>query len=391
MFKDPIKIADIVSVIKFAFVWPIAFLMRRLKKNVWLFSERENEACDNSYWLYKYIRERNLHPNSYYVIKQNSKHSIKILELGNLVPFGSIKHYLIYLISRLHVSSHVDAGSPNSRITNFLERNHLLKNKRAFIQHGVTKDKISFGYYSVSRADYFLCAARPEFDFCVKEFGYPEGAVHLLGFPRFDQLKKCTLKTDILIIPTWRSYLASVDNNSDFRKSLYFTKYQELLNEEKIISILEKHNLKLVFASHPEMNRFSKCFESVHPRVSIVEFGNDEPSVLLNRAALLITDYSSIAFDAAYIDIPIIYYHFDYDKYRLTQHPEGFFSYEEDGFGPIVNEIDALIESIRNSLIGGNESSNKYIFRRQRFFSIKDNNNCQRVFNSLFQTFTNEK
>lgn len=60
----------------------------------------------------------------------------------------------------------MDLDSPNSRVSNFLETHGLLKNKRVFLQHGITKDKISFGYYSISRADLFVCAAQPEYEFC---------------------------------------------------------------------------------------------------------------------------------------------------------------------------------------------------------------------------------
>ena len=56
--------------------------------------------------------------------------------------------------------------------------------------------------------------------------------------------------------------------------------------------------------------------------------------------------YEGIAFDFAYMNKPLIYYHFDYHEYRKKQHPEGYFKYENDGFGPIVETKEKLCEYI---------------------------------------------
>lgn len=224
MFKDKIRLIDIESIIKFSFAYLIVFFFKR--RDVWLFSERHNEARDNGFWMFKYVRENYPLQNAYYVIDADSKDLDKILEYKNIISFGSFKHYIIYLMATKHISAHVDADSPNSRVSNFLETHGFLKNKRVFLQHGITKDKISFGYYNVSRADLFVCAAKPEYEFCEKEFGYPKGHVQLLGFARFDGLEdKSRNKNQILLMPTWRSWLANIEDK-DFVKSEYYNKYQ---------------------------------------------------------------------------------------------------------------------------------------------------------------------
>jgi len=58
---------------------------------------------------------------------------------------------------------------------------------------------------------------------------------------------------------------------------------------------------------------------------------------LIKESSLLITDYSSIFFDFAYLKKPVIYTHFDYNEYRENHVPEGYFNYKNDGFGPICN------------------------------------------------------
>lgn len=49
---------------------------------------------------------------------------------------------------------------------------------------------------------------------------------------------------------------------------------------------------------------------------------------LLKSAAFLVTDYSSIAFDFAYMYKPMVYFQFDQERFREGQYPSGYFRYE---------------------------------------------------------------
>ena len=64
--------------------------------------------------------------------------------------------------------------------------------------------------------------------------------------------------------------------------------------------------------------------------------------------ALLVTDYSSVAFNAAYLDRPVVYYQFDRDDVVRGRAPrrKGYFDYERDGFGPVARTHDEAIAAI---------------------------------------------
>lgn len=382
MFKDKIRKKDLESIIKFSFAMPFACFLKR--KKIWLFSERDNEARDNAYVLYKFIKENTDRENIYYVIDKNSSDAKKIEKLGNLINYNSFKHYIYYLASSWHISAHVDSDSPNSRVSNFLEIHKLLKNKKAFLQHGITKDKISFGYYSCCRADLFVCGAKKEFDFCKEEFGYPEGNVQLLGFPRFDNLWNFKIKRQILIMPTWRTWLAN-GTKVDFLESEYFKRYSDLLDNKRLNDILLKNNIQLLFLPHSDMQKYEKYFNYNNINICILNFSKVDIQKIIKESMMLITDYSSIAFDFAYMNKPLIYYHFDYDKYRKFQHPEGYFKYKRDGFGPVVDNVEDICQFI-NAL---NEHNFKipevYQDRINTFYSLRDMNNCKRVYNKLVE------
>lgn len=379
MFKNKITKNDISSILKFFIAIPFALFLKR--KKIWLFSERPREAKDNAYVLFKYINEHTKKNNIYYVIEKDSLDISKLDKYNNVIDYNSFIHYVIYLAAYLHISAHVDLDSPNSRVSNFLETHGLLNNKRVFLQHGITKDRISFGYYSVCRADLFICGAKKEYDFCRKEFGFPKGNVQLLGFPRFDNLWDFNIKRQILLMPTWRSWLAeqSLDN---FMRSQYFKKCNGLLKYKKFQTILENKNVDLIFLPHSDMLKFVNCFKVTSSRIKIIDFSNIEIQKLIKESAMLITDYSSIAFDFAYMNKPLIYYHFDYHEYRKKQHPEGYFKYENDGFGPIVETKENLCEYI-DEIIDDFKNTEKYEKRAKQFFDLRDKNNCKRVYEKI--------
>ena len=70
---------------------------------------------------------------------------------------------------------------------------------------------------------------------------------------------------------------------------------------------------------------------------------------LLIRSSVLVTDYSSVFFDFAYMGKPVIYYQFDEDEFRKNHYQEGYFSYREHGFGRVLKyENERLKEKSKN-------------------------------------------
>ena len=382
MFKDRIRTKDIKAIWWFMIAWPIAKMRAFRQKDVWLLSERPNEARDNGYWMFKYIKENTEKQDVYYVINKNATDKSRIDSYGSIIEFGSFKHYIIYWLATKDISAHIDLDSPNSRVSNFLETHGLLKNKRVFLQHGITKDKISFGYYSVSRADLLVCAAKPEYEFCKKEFGYPEGAVQLLGFARFDGLGVCKPKRQVLLMPTWRAWLANL-NLEQFLVSDYYQKYQSLLNNSNLHKLLMNNDLELIFYPHSDMQKFISLFYVNCSRIKIASAKEYDIQTLLNESVLLITDYSSVAFDMAYMCRPVFYYQFDYQKYREGQHAEGYYSYEKDGFGPVIGEEYMLIEALYKCVINKLQIEKKYYNRIENFFALRDRKNCKRIYEAI--------
>ena len=101
------------------------------------------------------------------------------------------------------------------------------------------------------------------------------------------------------------------------------------------------------------------------------------------QSALLITDYSSVAFDFAYMQKPLLYYQFDIEKVHAAHYQEGYFNYENDGFGKVCKTEETLVNEISNIIDSNFMLKEKYKVRTKNFFTLYDNHNCERNFNAI--------
>ena len=101
---------------------------------------------------------------------------------------------------------------------------------------------------------------------------------------------------------------------------------------------------------------------------------------VLAQSAVVVTDYSSIAFDAAIVHRPVVYYQFDRDRVfgggHLTK--PGYFSYDRAGFGPVALEHDQVLEALNTTLANGREPAPEYMRRIERTF-VAPGHACSRV------------
>lgn len=99
---------------------------------------------------------------------------------------------------------------------------------------------------------------------------------------------------------------------------------------------------------------------------------------------LLITDYSSVFFDYAVLNRPIVFFMYDLDNYR--DQLRGFYmDIENDAPGPIVQTEAALFEAI-NALAGSDVLANpKFNIFRNKFSSWEDGHAAQRVVEAFLE------
>ena len=352
---------------------------RKKYPEIWLFSERGYDACDNAWALFQYVRTVVPGKKVYYILDRHSPEREKVKKCGAVLRRGSLRHLFLYFLPTVKISTHIFGAAPFPALfCSHVGRAHLAApGAVVFLQHGVTCWDIPALYARYTDVDLFLCAAPLEYEFVKARFGYPEDAVCCSGFARLDALQETVALRRILFLPTWRAALASMTREA-FLDTPYFSAVQSLLSDPQLSALLEHEKVDLVFAPHPEMRKFISCFCVKSPRISLdmTDIGEQ-----MRKSAMLITDYSSVMFDFAYAQRPVIYW--DAAGLRAPNYPAGYFSRERDGFGPVVSDLSALYTAVADTVRRGFSMEASYRERANRFFPQHDRRHCCRNYEAI--------
>lgn len=397
------------SAIGFRLIYLILYKFLR-NKRIFIFMDRQEFADDNGEALFKYVIKENDGIKKVFTVNENSKDFYRLSKIApildkfsifnnkdELVPFYSIKHRILYLFAEKVISSHPDNDILNPFSgKNVKYYNGLINSKTCFLQHGVTKDNISewLRKYDKDLSLILTVSDLESKSFLDEGYHYDKEIIQTLGFPRFDYLEnnvfnesflenKSQNKMDsnsntkkILFAPSWRNYIWS---EKDLIESEYFKCLNGFISNKELLNNLKNKGYEIIFKPHPKLLRFIEYFDTDGVIVDLDTSYRD----LFNSSSLLITDYSSVTFDFAYLKKPLIYYqyakdyNFDLDK--------SYFDYESMGFGKVVKDENELINKLNEYLDNDCEIESIYENRVDSFFKYQDKNNSKRVYKWILE------
>ncbi|MDQ0206813.1 CDP-glycerol glycerophosphotransferase family protein [Alkalicoccobacillus murimartini] len=378
---------------KYKFIEYAAFLMfklnqRKAKDNSsWLIHEKLSEtAQDNSFYFFKYCYEKKHEKLVYYVIKKGSEDEKNLLPyMDRVVYFMSYKHIKLILESKLIISSEAKGHGYAWRVSQGAIRNYIDKKKYVFLQHGVLglkKVDSTFNYGGANSAELFVVSSNFEKKIVQDHFGYPENRLMVTGLARWDVLEnKSNLEQkEIIFMPTWRNWLEEV-NEQQFLESDYYHSYNNLLNSKDLSMLLKDHNIKMNFYVHPKFMPYVKNFASDESNIKVVEFGQDKINELIMRSNMLITDYSSVAWEMYYLKKPVLFYYFDLPKYMKLQ--GAYMDIEKERFGDMAKTSTDLIGLIKNYVQNDFQEKPFHSANRSKYFEYVDTQNSERIFEHI--------
>ncbi|QFJ53761.1 CDP-glycerol glycerophosphotransferase family protein [Pseudobutyrivibrio xylanivorans] len=361
------------------------------QKQVWLIWDRPDAAGDNGEALFRFlIGNKKASEEYYFIINENCDdyERLRALYGSNVVATGSMKHKCLFVISDVLIGSQTDGVM--WPVEEKLFRDIVSKKPFIFLQHGITKNDMSANYSKYyQNIRLFVAAGVPEYEETrnIANYGFDEGMVKLLGFPRFDYLEKRESKY-IAILPTWRKYCVEKDSSGkqsikdNFTECDYFQFYSKLLSDEELLKTCRKYGYKLLLMQHNVMKSTDSFFDA-NDCIEIAD-ENWTYNRVISEAAILVTDYSSVSYDVAYLNKPVIYCQFDEEKfYKTHTYQEGYFDYKRDGFGPVVYDEKTAMKSIVNYIKNDCDVEKEYQRRVDDFFGYRDTNNCLRVSNAI--------
>ncbi|EDH2969291.1 glycosyltransferase [Campylobacter coli] len=320
---------------------------RSKNSDLWLFADMSWRADDNAEHLYRYVMHNHPKQKIAFILSKNSIDYPRLKKEGfRLVdPRSFYFKYLIYKADKI-ISSHID-----KYIFNALGGDTLKTKDFIFLQHGVIKDDLS-RWLNQKKIDTFITSTKAEYESIAGDFNHYKFStkeVVLTGLARWDALiKNNVLNTkQIVIMPTWREYLSGKvqkygvrGRNPEFVKSLYFQKWQEFLCSKELEKLAVRYGYNIIFTPHPQVRIYLEDFNL--PSYIITSY-KENMQELFCRSSLMITDYSSVAFEMAVLKKPVLYYQFDKDEFFAKHsYAKGYFDYEKDGFGKVFVESSDL-------------------------------------------------
>ena len=225
--------------------------------------------------------------------------------------------------------------------------------------------------------DYCLVSSRKVAKHYAEAFGMNVDRVIATGVPRtdifFDEAYKREIRAKIfstypmlkdkkviLFAPTFRGSSKKEGNYPHYRFD--YKKIFESFGDE----------YRIIIKHHPHVNNKPVIENEYKDRVIDLS-KNEELNELLFVTDILITDYSSVVFEAALLDIPMLFYAFDLDEYISRR---GFYcEYISFILGKLVENMDEIIDA----LLAGDFEADKIIEFKKDFFDDLDGKSGKRA------------
>lgn len=214
-----------------------------------------------------------------------------------------------------------------------------------------------------SKLTYVVCSSEGVADIYAGAFGVSREKVLPLGAPRTDEFFKkvneerlradfdkaypeCKGKKLVLYAPTFRDDRA---DDAKLLESIDISAFNDRFGDD----------YRLLIRLHPQVHTSSADLTGA------TDVGNyKKPNTLIRLADIMITDYSSICMDFAFLEKPIYFYGFDLEKYANDR--SFYEDYESYVPGPVARDFQTLLNLI-NTNVAQSYSRKMYDFKVYNF------------------------
>ena len=366
--------------------------------DAWVLMDRVADADDNAERLFEYLRENRPDVNAWFTVRAGTPDWERLSagrHADRVVAHGSPAWERLMLSCRHLVSSHADAAVHRPPQVMALLGDRPPPWRFTFLQHGVLTSDLS-GWLDAKAVDLLVVSTPDEYAMVAGDgtpYAYCSKEVRLTGLPRFDRLRRIARSLApeerdlVLVAPTWRQWLRRPGPDGgepvvvdDLAGSEWARRWTQFLASPVLAAAAREHGLRIGFLPHPHLQTALERLD-LPDHVQPLSFTGGVAQRLFASAAVLVTDWSSSAFNAAYVDRPVVYFQFDAERVLSGGHlgRAGGYDYERDGFGPVTRTVEDAVAATVEVVGRGGILAPEYARRVERAFPDRDGRCCERV------------
>jgi CDP-glycerol glycerophosphotransferase len=330
----------------------------------WLFGSFVGQAFgDNSAALFRWVRKERPDIPAAFVLSRSSP------DIGAARAVGPVVHAEDFSTDRAAMAASVLVSSHGIHDLPGFERAHGLRVRLGHGLTGLKKTKVPRGRDPAAFMRLFdLVPVASEFERENKiDWGIPRDRIELLGVCRFDELRRkaraAPAPDEVLYLPTWR----------DIATDVAVAHVHAFVGHPRLHRVLERSGVRLRVLPH-RMLQLSLTMSS--PRVVVDKIDIQDALV---RARVLVTDYSSVTWDALLLRRPVVFFAPDLESVEQTRGL--YIDLRNDAPGSFAGDVDEAITAVERSLsMGFGAQCERW---RERAIAFDDESNCARIVGAI--------
>ena len=357
-------------------------LMIFKKDFILLFEKEASRYEESASVLYEKLIDMG-YKNIYYII---NKDNIKLKDIKekykkNILYKGTLKHIAYFFKCKKFIGTEALGHAMQLRVANKLvvDKIKSKKNKYVFLQHGVMymvslSSDLRTGFKKLDMDLHkIVVSSEEEANHFVELGGFDKEDLYICGLPKFDTAVKYDNADKIVIMPTWRRWEAN-EASINYENTKYYKMIKRIVE-----AIPEKLHDKVIILPHPLMLKEIKNNKEYKKYIPKNEFTYDD---ILKECKLLITDYSSIAYDAYFRGSNVIFY-WEEKEECMKQYGEKakLMLNEENAFADICYDKEQLSKVVEKNYYEKRNKANEKKYKK--IVQFEDRKNTERLIDML--------
>lgn len=331
----------------------------------------------NVKYLYLYLKK---HTNLKVYISTNNQRDIKIFENHGIqvIPYFSEKFLDLVFSTKVKIIDHTPTDELLIKCLNI--------GKSIQLWHGITIETLGvLANYKALKYDIVLSTSPFVSDYSFSKIYLYNKIVHC-GYPRNDIL----YNDDIELINVDLELLETMKND-EFKYVVYMPTHRPLSFADnpidyKILNEFGKNNnIKFIIKMHPfvaeklrdDLSTYQSMNSTFDNIILYPSFMDVYP--ILKYCDILISDYSSVYFDFLYVNKPILFFCYDYEKWVEGEHGV-ILDYFAHSPGDKCYTFEELLDKILVNL-----KEDKYILERKKIFDKMFENQKEKASKLLYE------